>query len=338
MNSIVHLISTSVIISCNNGEKYLAEAIESVLAQTLPASEIIVVDDGSIDATKTIAASYPEVKYLYQHQQGASVARNAGLRASRGEYIIFLDYCDRLLPQALEIGVKYFNQYPDCGFVLGNCRHIDINGKTIDQKVRAIRERPYERPIYLNLLKGKKVQPLSRYLFHRSVFDVIGEFDPSLTVAEDYDMYLRIAAAFPGYCHAQAVVEYREHPVHVATVRPSQYLLASIKVLNKQKMAILGNHEYEIAYRKGMRHWCNVYVRFVGYDIWAYLIARKPKLSALLLYVLLWYSMQSLFQCTNEILNRVPKSMSTHSPSLLLSLPSEKSLSMLDIERQRKQI
>src|SRR5215210_2105808 len=92
----------SVIIPCYNQAHFLGEAIESVLGQSYPNFEIVVVDDGSPDDTAEVAARYPEVRYICQDNQGLSAARNTGLGQSEGEYVVFLDADDRLLPEALE--------------------------------------------------------------------------------------------------------------------------------------------------------------------------------------------------------------------------------------------
>src|SRR5215217_1494790 len=95
----------SVIIPCYNQAKYLGEAIESVLGQTYRNFEIIVVDDGSTDDTVEVAGSYGEVECVEQENRGLAEARNAGVRASKGEYLVFLDADDRLLARAFEAGV-----------------------------------------------------------------------------------------------------------------------------------------------------------------------------------------------------------------------------------------
>ena len=92
----------SVVITCYNHGKYLRQAIESILAQTYRDVEIIVVDDGSTDHTKFVVDNYPQVKYVYQANQGLSSARNTGVAHSKGEFVCFLDADDWLLPNALE--------------------------------------------------------------------------------------------------------------------------------------------------------------------------------------------------------------------------------------------
>jgi glycosyltransferase involved in cell wall biosynthesis len=92
----------SVVIPAYNAEKYLAEALESVRAQTFSDYEILVIDDGSTDRTAEIASSYDGVLFLTQNNRGAAAARNAGIRAARGAYVAFLDADDTWLPSKLE--------------------------------------------------------------------------------------------------------------------------------------------------------------------------------------------------------------------------------------------
>src|SRR6266478_7138747 len=121
----------SVIIPCYNQAHFLHEAIDSVLAQTYSNREILVVDDGSSDATAAVARSYPHVRYVYQENAGPSAARNTGLKQTCGEYLVFLDADDRLLPEALEVGVDSLHQHPECAFASGFCRLIVADGSLL---------------------------------------------------------------------------------------------------------------------------------------------------------------------------------------------------------------
>jgi glycosyltransferase involved in cell wall biosynthesis len=297
--------NVSVIIPCHNGAAFLAEAIESALSQTIPALEVIVIDDGSTDATADVVACYPQVQYVYQQQQGVSVARNLGLKLSQGEYIVFLDHDDRLMPEALEIGLEAFCLHPNSGFVFGTCKNINANGTPVQASNRSVLERPYELPIYPSILKGNSIHPPARHLIHRSVFEQIGGFDTSLVVAEDYDLYLRMAAAFPGYCHNQPIVEYREHQASASsTARSSQHLLASLKVLHKQREFVRRNRVYKSAYQLGKQHWCQIYSRYLAYDIITYLKAGQPQKAGQALSLLLRYYPQGLVHYGIEQLSK----------------------------------
>src|SRR5262249_33255039 len=96
----------SVVIPCYNQARFLGQAIESVKAQTHPFVEIVVVDDGSTDDTVAVASRYRSVRCVTQHNQGQGAARNKGLTYVSGGYVVFLDSDDRLLPPALETGLR----------------------------------------------------------------------------------------------------------------------------------------------------------------------------------------------------------------------------------------
>ncbi|PYI51683.1 MAG: hypothetical protein DMC62_07885 [Verrucomicrobia bacterium] len=124
----------SVIIPCYNQAHFLHEAIESASAQTYSHREILVVDDGSTDNTAKVTASYPGVRYVRQENLGVASARNTGFKQSRGEYLVFLDADDRLLPEALRVGVDCLRQHPDCAFAAGFCRLIVADGSLLDDE------------------------------------------------------------------------------------------------------------------------------------------------------------------------------------------------------------
>ena len=100
---IVQEAIVSVVIPSYNHARYLGAAVESVMAQTVRDVEIVIVDDGSTDDTREVAARYPQAKYIYQPNQGLSAARNTGIKHSSGRFLVFLDADDLLLPHALEV-------------------------------------------------------------------------------------------------------------------------------------------------------------------------------------------------------------------------------------------
>src|SRR5690349_16338543 len=121
----------SVVIPCYNQAHFLGETIESVLSQSYPRVEVIVVDDGSTDNAREVAASYDGVEYVHQENSGVATARNVGLKLCRGEFIVFLDGDDRLLRDALRINVEYLKAHPEFAFVSGQCRFIDSQGNPL---------------------------------------------------------------------------------------------------------------------------------------------------------------------------------------------------------------
>jgi glycosyltransferase involved in cell wall biosynthesis len=109
----------SIIICVYNGEEFLREAIDSAVAQEYEPTEIVVVDDGSTDASAAIAKSYPQVRYIYQKNQGPDAAKVAGMWAARGDYWASVDADDRMTPWALKVQMGYLLEHPEVTCVLG---------------------------------------------------------------------------------------------------------------------------------------------------------------------------------------------------------------------------
>ena len=165
--------TVSVIIPVYNSEQFLAEAIESVLAQTYPANELIIVDDGSTDRSREIAVSYPEVTYIYQSHIGVATARNRGIQESRGHYLAFLDADDVWLPDKLSLQIRAFNNDQTLEIVSGYVEQF------VNQELDAPGEKKYAFPD----------RPLAGYLpsailIKRSVFNKTGLFHENYQVGE----------------------------------------------------------------------------------------------------------------------------------------------------------
>ena len=184
----------SVIIPTFNRAWCLFEAIDSVLAQTYPNYELIIIDDGSTDDTQKRLATRDGFAVISQQNQGVSAARNRGIRASKGELIAFLDSDDLWLPNKLAVQVKFFTQNP--GAMICQTQEIWIrNGKRINPKNRHRKASGYffERSLELCLVSPSAV------MVKRELFDKLGHFDEHLPACEDYDLWLRIGANLPIY-------------------------------------------------------------------------------------------------------------------------------------------
>lgn len=162
----------SVIVPVYNGERFLAAALESVLAQDYEPLEVIVVDDGSEDGSAAIARSFTGVVYLYQPNQGPSAARNAGIAAARGEFLAFFDADDLMMPSKLSVQVGYLLEHPDVGCVL--CRQ-----KIVLEPGTAPPAWLKWDPIFGDL---GGVQPMSA-IARASVFRQWGGFNPAYRIA-----------------------------------------------------------------------------------------------------------------------------------------------------------
>jgi glycosyltransferase involved in cell wall biosynthesis len=299
--------TVSVIIPCYKGERYLAEAIESVLNQTYPIAELIVIDDGSPDNSKQVALRYPQVKYLYQKNQGVAAARNRAIAESSGEYLVLLDQDDRLLPNAIEIGAGILNENPDLMFVVGPCVLIDEQGKRTD-KGRTVLENPVSGSIYRTLLRGTGLNPPSRFIFRRTLFDAIGNFDGILNAAEDYDFYLRASARFPAHSHAEPVVEYREHRNSGTNrTRSASHLDDIFKIYAKQYAQAQQNPEDAHAHQAGLQHWITLYSPYLIYDVAKFIKRGQVGDAMMALYRAMRYQPQSLWRYSLEKMGRQPK-------------------------------
>lgn len=240
----------AVVIPCYKQAHFLADAIESVLAQTYPAAEIVVVDDGSPDDVAGVARRYPRVRYIRQANQGLSAARNTGIRATTSELLVFLDSDDRLLPLALERGVAHLTARADRGFVAGRMQVIDAEGALLKPW------KPFpETDDYLAqmLFDHCGIYPLTTMYRRAAIEAVGGGFDVTLRSAEDWDMDLRIARRFAFHLYDEPVAEYRRHGSNMT--RNARVMMTSIlRVQRAQRPFVRGNGRLEAAYRAGVRH------------------------------------------------------------------------------------
>jgi glycosyltransferase involved in cell wall biosynthesis len=251
----------SIIIPCHNSARYLSETIESALAQTHPDIEVILVDDGSTDETSSIAKSYP-VRYVYQENRGISAARNKGISHCRGRYVQFLDHDDRLLPDAVETGVRLLEEHPECAIAVGEHRYIGADGRVLGYS----NKRAAGRDLYLMLLEGNFVETPCSALHRRSTFSITGIFDENVQGAEDFELYLRTARRSGLIGHAAVVAEYRLHNAN--TSRNAGLMLAvSYRVLEMERPHLRHDHVKLRLWRRGMRSVERLYGRQLAREL-----------------------------------------------------------------------
>lgn len=236
----------SVVIPCFRQAHFLPEAIESVLAQDHGAVEIVVVDDGSPDNVGEVAARYPGVKYLRQPNGGLAAARNAGLEEANGDFLLFLDADDRLLPEAIERGLEELRADPEAMMAAGTWRLIGEAGEPLPA------DPPQQPPqAFAALLESCFISTPAAVLYRRELFDRIGGFDPEVSASADYDLYLRTAARFPVRLHPHAVAEYRRHGANM-TRDPELIMAAETTVLERQAPLVAEDPELAEALRRGI--------------------------------------------------------------------------------------
>jgi glycosyltransferase involved in cell wall biosynthesis len=200
----------SVVVPVYNQGQFLAEAITSALGQSLQPVEVIVVDDGSTDCSPSVAAQFLErIVYLRQPNRGLSAARNRGLMTARADLVQLLDSDDALQPGALEKAWSAAEGQPEVSVFRAGWEEVDREGHTITRASTA----PLPSDAFHALFDPMAVGPPCRSLVRRSAFATAGWFDTKLRACEDWDMWLRMAAAglrFAdlSHCHAR----YRNYP------------------------------------------------------------------------------------------------------------------------------
>ena len=197
----------AVVIPTYNHSRFLADAIASVERQTVPAAEIIVVDDGSTDHPEHVVAQFPGVRFIRQDNKGLAAARNTGLRAASSDKVIFLDADDLLAPDAIESGLACFSNHLDAGFIYGAHRMVNAEGMPISK----VKFEEIGRDAFASFLKGNCIGMHATVLYDRQRLVACGGFNETLRRCEDYDLYLRLSLKHPVASHPKLVADYRWH-------------------------------------------------------------------------------------------------------------------------------
>jgi glycosyltransferase involved in cell wall biosynthesis len=240
----------SVVIPCFNQGRYLAEAIDSAISTHFPV-QVIVVDDGSADDTAAVAGRVATVKYVRQVRSGLAAARNRGLAEATGEFVVFLDADDRLLPGAIDIGGRTLAARPQAAMTYGRCVMIGPDGATWPTP-----EQPVVRAgHHAALLRTNLIWMPAMAMFRRADVDRLGGFRRGFDGAADYDLYLRVTRDRDVHDHGQPVAAYRQHA--------SSMSVDAARMLRETLAVMLHNHPADEAldavWREGYRNWQEFY-------------------------------------------------------------------------------
>jgi glycosyltransferase involved in cell wall biosynthesis len=223
----------SVVLPVYNGEMYVATTIASVIAQTYPRWELLIVDDGSTDTTADVVARFVDrrIVYIRQENRGLSAARNAGISRAEGEYVAFLDHDDLWAPQFLTrcVSAMEGNLHPRLGAVYTSALYVDEGGNVLPQAASNVVSTPL---LHDRLLEGGFF-PVHAVLARTEAVIALGVFDPSLKSVEDWDLWLRLSESHGVLAIPESLAQYRVRPGSMSTNQAR---------MHAARMAVLAKH------------------------------------------------------------------------------------------------
>jgi glycosyltransferase involved in cell wall biosynthesis len=267
----------SVIIPTHNREDLIGETIQSVLDQTFTDFEILVVDNGSTDATCRVIEGIGDsrIHYYYQENTGGPAGpRNTGIKKARGQYIAFLDSDDLWLKDKLALQVEILDSDPQVGLTYGSCNPFGDRGDDLDQSVARL---PSEvGMMFEKLFLSWNYIPCLTVMTRRSILERIGGFDESsaLTTAEDFDLWLRIARVFKIQSVSEVIGRYRLHAENLYSGKLEILFLRNLNIATK--FLNEGWVDRTLYYKKVLKQYAGVSVRSIlagDLDV-AYKVAR----------------------------------------------------------------
>jgi glycosyltransferase involved in cell wall biosynthesis len=270
-----------VVIPCYGQAHFITDALESVFQQSWAAVDVVVVNDGAPDTAlleEVIAPYRDRIDYVRQENRGLSAARNVGLARTRGEFLIFLDADDRLLPNAIASGAEALRSHPHRGLVWGRRHVIDASGT----RIRFDAGRISDTEEYIDLLRTNIVGAPVGVMWRRSTLQQVGGFAEDLRCGEDYDAYLAIAWVSEIHCHGETVADYRLHNANMSS--DHRKMLAAVgEVYTRQAGRVGADRRMRRAVKAGWRdiHYRYVWLPLLGL-LHRYTVERKVWRAALL--------------------------------------------------------
>jgi len=207
-----NIADVCVIVPTFNRAHYLAEALDSLLNQTRPPAEIIVVDDGSTDSTLDVVHSFRDrIRYIRKENGGKASAVNVGLRESKNQYIYVFDDDDIACPDAIEKLIEPLEQDPGLGFAHAGMTHFMVGEH--GQHIEILRP-PFataQRGHHFAILQQRCSIALNASIVRRRCYEEVGYLDESYKRSEDFEFLLRLTARFDGVSVPARVLQFRDH-------------------------------------------------------------------------------------------------------------------------------
>jgi glycosyltransferase involved in cell wall biosynthesis len=244
--------SVSVIVPAYNCAAFIAEALESVFAQTFRDFEVLVINDGSPDTMgleKAIEPYRQEIRYIQQENRGPSAARNLGIQNARGHYVAFLDADDSWLSGFLAAQMRLFDEVPPPDLVFAD---VIIHGDTsLAGRTHMELEPPHGPAVFESLLVEDCCAPTSTVVARRQVLIECGLFDESLWRAEDFDLWLRVAHSGKRIAYQRKVLARHRAHVDALSHANTEMKAGMIRVLRKVERTLpLGLQAQELCRKK----------------------------------------------------------------------------------------
>ena len=236
----------SIIIACFNQGQFLPESISSVHSQEYDPLEVIVVNDGSTDETSAVAKA-SGVRLIEQSNRGLAAARNAGLMAASGKFVVFLDADDRLLPGALASGIALLQDGPSLAFVYGHVQLIDGFG----QLLKTPKQKTITNDHYAALLAENFIWTPGVVIYRADAVRKVGGFDTRYPPTADLGLNLRLLREYPAGCNDRTVLQYRLHEGSMSK-HPDVMLKAYLSVLRGEAEHVRDDPSRLAALRKHM--------------------------------------------------------------------------------------
>lgn len=237
----------SVVIPTYNYAGFLSKAVESVLGQTYKNFEIIIVDDGSTDNTRSLIKKEWPVRYFYQENKGVAAARNTGIEQSKGDYLVFLDADDWLQPDALEQNLLVIKDRPDVAFVSGNYYFLCAETNVPKPVCVSITHDHYTRLLQCNYIGMHATVMFQRWILNEF------KFDEALKSCEDYDLYLNITRLYPVIHHQHFIATYYFHALGLS--HNYEVMKDTISAVLQKQAPFIKSPAEKHAYIKGLQQW-----------------------------------------------------------------------------------
>ena len=230
----------SVVMSVYNGEAFVADAIECILGQTYRDFELILINDGSKDASLAIMQDYAakddRIRIIDQANTGLTIALRRGVEAARGQYIARMDVDDISLPQRFEKQMALIEANPDLVAVTSDVEHFYDDGTVA--AIARYRRDPRLLPLllcFVNVIGGH-----GQMIYSRAAYMAAGGYDPDFNYAEDYDLWARLADHGPFGNVPEVLYRYRTGHESISSMNSSKQAIVSGRVCRRQYKKITG--------------------------------------------------------------------------------------------------